>query len=232
MATESYEFEATHLLKLAETSLQNYNNSIASMICRYAGSARDIMDFGAGIGFLTGKVRARGLNPSCVELDRSNRATLIQIGFPTVATLEEVPLGSLDFIYSSNVLEHIEDDVETLIALRERLRPGGGLLLYVPAFQSLYSSMDKQVGHFRRYDRASLGDKLREANFKIEDMFYTDVLGYFATRAFQLSGNNMSHASLLSLQIYDRFVFPVGHLIERLVRVPVGKNIVAVARNV
>jgi SAM-dependent methyltransferase len=229
MTSDGYQYEGTDFLKLGEASLQNYNNSIATLVRRYAGDARDVLDFGAGLGSLTGRVRSLGLNPLCVELDDRHRAALQGLGFPTVATLDEVPAASVDYIYSSNVLEHIEDDVRTLVALRERLRPGGRLLLYVPAFQSLYSSLDVMAGHFRRYDRAMLASKLREATFEIEDLFYADVFGYFATRAFRRLGNNMSNANPLTLRIFDRCIFPIGCLIERLVRVSVGKNIVGVA---
>lgn len=230
MTAGGYRYDDTELLRLGESSLQNYNDSVARLVRTYAGDARDVVDFGAGLGSLTGKVRALGLNPVCVELDERHRAALRERGFSAVATLEELPLAGADYIYSSNVLEHIEDDVRALIALRERLRPGGRLLLYVPAFQSLYSSMDAAVGHFRRYDRTSLGDKLRAANFEVERLFYADVFGYFATRAFKRLGNTMSNVNPVTLRIFDRCIFPIGCLIERLVPVPVGKNVVAVAR--
>lgn len=73
-----------------------------------------------------------------------------------------------DLIYSYNVLEHIKDDVLILKILKEKLNPGGVLLLYLPAFQCLYSSMDKKVGHYRRYTRPRLMSLLQQSGFVIE----------------------------------------------------------------
>jgi SAM-dependent methyltransferase len=230
MASGRYQYEGAEYLKLGEETLPNYNNSIASMVLRYSGGAKDVMDFGAGIGGLTIRVRSLGVDPLCLEPDDRLRLELEQRRFRTVGSLGEVESESLDYIYSSNVLEHIEDDAQALAALRDRLRPGGRLFLYVPAFQSLYSSLDVMAGHVRRYDRSLLGSRLREAGFEVEELFYADFFGYFATRAFKRLGNSMSNANPITLRIFDRCIFPVGCMIERVVKVPVGKNIVGVAR--
>jgi hypothetical protein len=91
--------------------------------------------------------------------------------------------------------------------------------------------MDRAVGHFRRYDRKMLGDKLQAAGFAVEDLYYADVLGYFVTRLFQSIGNDTGKINAFTLSTYDRAIFPVGQIIERIARMPVGKNIVGLARN-
>jgi SAM-dependent methyltransferase len=229
MTTDGYKYEGTDYLEIGEDALRNYNASIAAMVVRYGAGAAGVMDFGAGIGTLADLVRARGIVPLCVEPDPGQRAALERRGFRTAASLAAVADGSLDFIYSSNVLEHIADDVQALRELRAKLRPGGRLFLYVPAFQSLFSSLDVTVGHHRRYDRAMLGAKLRDAAFAVDDLYYADVFGYFVTAIFKLVGNTMSNANPVTLRIYDRLIFPVGRIVERVMRVPVGKNIVALA---
>jgi SAM-dependent methyltransferase len=230
IAGEEYEYVGAEILQLGNL-LPNYNRSIAIMVKRYGAGSRDVLDFGAGIGTLSRTVRELGLTPICLEPDASQRGELERLGFRTAASLDDIGDGSLDYIYSSNVLEHIEDDVAALIDLRRKLRPNGRLLLYIPAFQSLYSAMDRAVGHFRRYDRAMLGVKLRAAGFAVDDMYYADVLGYFVTRIFQLIGNDTGKINAFTLSTYDRLIFPVGQVIEKIMRVPVGKNIVGVARN-
>jgi SAM-dependent methyltransferase len=228
MTASGYEYEGAEYLKLGEF-LPNYNAAIAEVMARYADGERKVMDFGAGIGTLAAAVRKRGVEPLCLEPDAAQRAQLERLGFRTVASLDDVPDASLDYVYSSNVLEHIEDDVGALRALRAKLRAGGRLALYVPAFQSLYSSLDAAIGHYRRYDVGSLSAKLRDAGFTVDDLYYTDVLGYFVTVAFKRLGNSMSNANPFTMRLFDRCVFPLGRLLERLVRVPVGKNVVAVA---
>ena len=119
-ASDGYEYEGAKILQLGNV-LPNYNRSIAVMACRYGAGARDVLDFGAGIGTLSQTVRELGLAPLCLEPDARQRAELDRLGFQTVASLAGVPDGSLDYIYSSNVLEHIEDDVAALIELRRKL---------------------------------------------------------------------------------------------------------------
>jgi SAM-dependent methyltransferase len=229
--SEGYKFEGAEILQLGAGVMPNYNRSIAEMVRRYGAGARDVLDFGAGIGTLSETVRELGIAPLCLEPDARQRAELDRRGFRTVASLAEIGDGSLDYIYSSNVLEHIQDDVETLIELRRALRAGGRLFLYVPAFQSLYSAMDRAVGHVRRYERATLDEKLRAAGFTVESLYYADVLGFFVTRLFMAVGNDTDKINPLTMNVYDRFIFPIGRLIERLGRMPVGKNVVAIARN-
>ena len=225
-----YEYEGAEMLLLADV-LPNYNRSIAAIVYRFARGAQNVLDFGAGTGVLSAAVRDLGLTPVCLEPDARQREVLARRGLATVASLDDVADGSLDFIYSSNVLEHIEDDVAALGELRRKLRSGGSVLLYVPAFQSLFSSMDRAVGHHRRYDRTMLREKLRGAGFEVEDLFYADVLGYFVTRVYKAIGNDTGKINPFTLGVYDRFIFPVGRMIERLGRMPVGKNVVGVARN-
>jgi SAM-dependent methyltransferase len=229
--SEDYRFEGADFLELGAGLMPNYNASIAEMVRRYSAGARDVLDFGAGIGTLSAVVRALGLDPVCLEPDARQRRELERQGFRTVASLTDLEDASLDYIYSSNVLEHIENDVETLVGLRRLLRPGGLLFLYVPAFQSLYSAMDRAVGHVRRYDRTMLDQRLRAAGFTVEHVHYADVLGYFVTRIFMLVGNDTEKINPFTMKAYDRFIFPAGRVIEKLIRVPVGKNVVGVARN-
>ena len=229
-STDAYEYEGADILQLGNV-MPNYNRSIAIMACSVGRGSRNVLDFGAGIGTLSDTVRELGLTPLCLEPDAKQRAELERRGFATVATLDDVPDQSIDFIYSSNVLEHIEDDVAELACLRRKLRAGGKIFIYVPAFQSLYSSMDRAVGHHRRYDKAMLGGKLTTAGYAVEKLYYADVLGYFVTRVFQAIGDDNGKINPFTLGVFDRFIFPVGQLIEKLVRVPVGKNVVGIARN-
>jgi SAM-dependent methyltransferase len=231
MSDGEYKFEATDCLQQGEALMKNYNAAIAKMAVRYGAGSTSVMDFGAGIGTLAELVRLEGLDPLCLEPDANQRAELQRRGFTTVANLEDVSDGSLDYVYSSNVLEHIEDDVRALIDLRRKLVRGGKVFFYVPAFPSLYSNLDVVAGHYRRYVRKTLGAKLRDAGFAVDHIYYADFFGYFVTALFRVIANDTSNANSLTLGIYDRIIFPASRLVERVIRVPVGKNIVAVATN-
>src|SRR5215468_7950223 len=122
-------YAGTELLAVGEQALANYNAWIVRQFVRYfrngnaAGTA--VLDFGAGIGTLSVIFeRDSGVRPLAIEVDVDQQATLRQRNIETYASLADLP-RPMDFIYSSNVLEHIADDAAILAALRDRLVVGG-----------------------------------------------------------------------------------------------------------
>ncbi len=71
-----------------------------------------------------------------------------------------------DLVVATEVLEHLEDDVAALRLWRERLVPGGAVLLSVPAFPERFGPWDVKAGHFRRYERDGLAATFRAAGFE------------------------------------------------------------------
>jgi SAM-dependent methyltransferase len=213
----------------AMVEARRYNAFLTDAVLRAAGEARSALDFGAGVGTFAAMVRERGLDVSCVEVDADLRRVLSERGFTAYAGLEAVAADSVPFAYSLNVLEHIEDDAAALRALASRLVPGGRVLLYVPAFQVLYSSMDRKVGHFRRYRRAGLLELVRAAGLQPERAEYVDSLGWLASLVFKAIGNAEGDLSPRSVALYDRFVFPASRLLDLGLNRLLGKNLLVVA---
>lgn len=84
-----------------------------------------------------------------------------------------------DVVCAFEVLEHIEEDAKALAEWTARLRPGGLLLLSVPAWQSRYGPMDEAVGHFRRYDPEHLRGLLTDVDLDpVCGRLYGAPLGY------------------------------------------------------
>lgn len=137
--------------------------------------------------------------------------------------------GTPDSVIYVNVLEHVEDDSRELAAIYSLLRPGGHALIFVPANSWLMGSMDRELGHFRRYSMNDLRRKCETAGFKIRLAFYFDFLGIapWWFRYCLLRSRKMDPAAV---RLYDRYVVPLSRLIERLIQPPIGKNIVLVAR--
>lgn len=223
-----YRYEGSELLRLGE-ELKNYNAAIADIIVRASPPSAKMLDFGAGFGTLTEAVAARLGKPECVEPDPRQREVLEGAGFTCYATIEAIPQESYDLVYSSNVLEHIEDDLEALRRLLRVLRPNGKIVLYLPAFQSLYSAVDAAIGHYRRYDARMIAELLRDAGFVPERVYYVDVLGFIMGWIFKRIANNVGSVNSNTMRIYDRLIFPITRMIERFVRPPFGKNVVAIA---
>ncbi|MEE4207372.1 MAG: class I SAM-dependent methyltransferase [Erythrobacter sp.] len=143
---------------------------------------------------------------------------------------------NFDLIAMLDVLEHIDDDVASLRALGERLAPGGSLLLTVPAVPWLWSDHDVLHQHKRRYTRALLIERLREAGFEVAGV------GYFNTLLFPLALAQRLLARILGAAAGDHSAPPEpingllaaifsleGRLLGRL-PLPIGLSLFAVAR--
>jgi SAM-dependent methyltransferase len=128
-----------------------------------------------------------------------------------------------------NVLEHVMDDAALISRLGQLLRPGGSLLVFVPALPALFGTLDRHVHHLRRYTRNGLRKLLTDAGFEIEILHFFDFPGvlawFFAGRILRQSRFNPAAA-----RFYDRVVVPPVRIVERLLKPPIGKNLVCVAR--
>jgi putative flippase GtrA/SAM-dependent methyltransferase len=207
---------------------KNYNAFLLELLDDHAGGGA-VLDFGAGVGTFAAPLAQRGRRVLCVEPDPEQRGLLAQAGLPAVAGLDAVPAESVDSIYTLNVLEHIEDDDTVLRELYRRLRPGGRLLIYVPAFQVLFTAMDRRVGHFRRYRNAALQAQVRAAGFEVDRGRYVDSLGFFVTLLYKWVGSRSGVVDARSVRLYDRFVFPLSKICDSLLSGTLGKNIFVVA---
>lgn len=141
---------------------------------------------------------------------------------------EIVSASRPDTIIYVNVLEHIEDDERELSLIREALSDGGRCLIFVPAMRALFSEFDRDLGHFRRYRKGELENKVKNAGFKVMRSKYFDLAGvapwfvkYRILKSRSLGGGAVS--------LYDNLVVPIMRHVESIVSPPIGKNILLVA---
>jgi SAM-dependent methyltransferase len=212
-----------------------YNAWLLERARPYLGAR--VVDVGAGLGtFVEPLARERALVVA-VEPDATDAAALRRrfAGVPNVRVEERDALsiadadlgGPFDAAICFNVLEHIGDDVAALRAIASQLRTGGHLCLLVPAHQALYGTIDRNVGHVRRYDRASLHAAFAAAAFEVVDMRYVNPLGAlgWAVSSLALRREQVPEGPL---KAYDRLV-PVLRAIDRL-PLPFGLSVWAVAK--
>ena len=216
--------------------MKNYNNAIVrKAFKKIAKPGKQVLDFGAGIGTLSNIFRERyNLNPVCLEIDKRNISFLEKRKFNYIESFDSLT-SKIDFVFSSNVLEHIEDDKKILITIRENLKKGGLLYLYLPANMNLWTSLDENVGHYRRYNLSDLKIKCRSLGFNIVEAHYADCLGYFAVLIWKIINKNskLKFASRDSLIFYDQFIFPVSNFLDNLgFKFLFGKNIILVAEKI
>ena len=92
-------------------------------------------------------------------------------------TAADLAGDKIDSVVCLNVLEHIEDDRRVLAELYRAIEPGGVVVVLVPAHPALYSDLDRNLGHFRRYTRELLEQRFRDAGFVIEKSRYFNWVG-------------------------------------------------------
>ena len=209
----------------------NYNSFLLRQIQRRAKKSDRILDFGSGAGQFAIAMREAGYNITCLEPDPELAARLTEKGFSVIPSLDSTGDDTFDYIYTVNVLEHIEDDAASVRALHKSLKPEGYLFVYVPAFMALYSSMDRKVGHFRRYRHVGLKELLQGGGFRIDELRYTDSLGFLASLLFKVIGNDEGDINPKALVLYDRVAFPLSRLLDHLAGRFIGKNLLSISQS-
>lgn len=134
-----------------------------------------LLEIGPGAGALLPDFAALGF--SCAAVESSEEAFRIASALnadqPAVHLRREPApdwAGAFDAVVACEVLEHIEDDRGALAEWRAWLRPGGHLLLSVPAHARRWSATDEWAGHFRRYERDGLRRLLEDAGLAVEEL--------------------------------------------------------------
>lgn len=221
------DYEATQFLERMEESLPKYNSFIVKKFHNfYTGG--DVLDFGAGTGTISEIWNQRSHNkPICIEIDSTQKITLETKGFNTMSSLKELN-RQVNFVFTSNVLEHIKDDVLALQEIYSILCPKGRLAIYVPALPFLFSELDKSVGHYRRYQRKELINKVEQAGFYVHTCYFNDSVGVLASIAIKIFGFRQGKAlgASRSLRFYDSYFFPISLFLDSvLFKKFIGKNL-------
>jgi hypothetical protein len=128
-----------------------------------------------------------------------------------------------------NVLEHIEDDRGALCGAAALVRPGGCVVVVVPAFPFAAGRFDRAIGHHRRYTKPSLSVVYKEAGMEVENLRYVNAPGLPAWfLSVRLFGHEPQDGRLLRL--WDRGVVPVTRRVERRIPPLFGQSLLAVGR--
>jgi SAM-dependent methyltransferase len=226
--TESFEFDA-----LAEAA--NYR---AALLREFAPVLKGrVVEVGAGIGQFTSEIATLPAVSEIVPIEPERKfCEQFRQRLPgrqiIEGTIDNLPAAfQPNAIVCVNVLEHIEADLAELRKFQGRLQPQRGhLCLFVPARPEIYAPIDKDFGHFRRYTRPELRQKISAAGFAIRRLDYFNSVGYFAwwlnfcvlkKRAFDVK----------AVRVFDRIIFPVVNGLEtHLLRPPFGQSLIAIAQ--
>lgn len=226
--TADFEFAALNAAK-------NYRSAL---LREFAEPLRgQVLEVGAGIGQITAMLWQNPAITKLVSIEPdANFCAQFRAAWPAQqlieGTIDDLPgAESWNAILSVNVLEHIEADERELASYRQKLAPTkGALCLFVPARPEIYAPIDRDFGHFRRYTRPELRQKLERAGFEIVRLRYYNFIGYFAwwltfcvlkKRGFDLA----------SVRFFDCILFPPMHGWEtKICAPPLGQSLLVVAR--
>jgi ubiquinone/menaquinone biosynthesis C-methylase UbiE len=218
-------------------SAQNYRNWMFRQIVPYIGQR--ILEVGCGIGNFTSLLMDRELIVAtdvyspCIDYLKTRLAGSLKvvpmeldIADPAARELESY---EFDTVICLNVLEHVEDDLRALSHMQSVLRPGGRLVLLVPAFQFLYGTVDESLDHYRRYTRKTLLPRMKASGFKIERSFYMNAIGmtgwFLNNRVLKRREENADQ-----IEMFDRYIAPVAERIEKIFPPPFGLSLIAIGQ--
>jgi SAM-dependent methyltransferase len=212
---------------------------LLAVLERVAPSPCRLLELGCGTGNVLGELGRFG-EAVGVETDPDMRAVGRAAGLDIRAGAlpDDVPVpdGWADVVLLLDVIEHLDDDVAAVRAARRVLRPGGAMLITVPAYGWLWSGHDEALGHRRRYTARGLRALITSASLSVEH------LGYFNTVLFPAIAGTRLAKRLAGRDTHDLRRTPgvVNGALERLLALerhvvlrpglPFGSSVIAVAR--
>jgi 2-polyprenyl-3-methyl-5-hydroxy-6-metoxy-1,4-benzoquinol methylase len=235
-----------HLAKVHEYGKTDFRwHNLRKLVKKYV-VGKSILDAGCGTGHTTLELLNDGYEVTAVDLSqelvdftkriiKENNYTgdVYVLDLTKAKVLGE---NKFDTILCLDVLEHISDDELAIKNLYYILKKNGHLIASVPALRFLYGIRDKKIGHYRRYGRDELIEKLRASGFDIVDIRYWNLLGILPF----LFSEKILHKKLYEGVRYSRRSFfsrLLNNLLDRWfcriennVRVPIGLSLVAICR--
>jgi SAM-dependent methyltransferase len=215
---------------------------VLSLLRRYLEAPRPrILDLGCGVGnhleALAELGEVWGADCSPVELDYCRRRFSGRLDYLSLP--DQVPYDpeTFDVVVMLDVLEHVGDDAGALRRVHEVLKPGGLLLLTVPALRWLWTQYDMHAHHYRRYHRGPLRALLRQAGFEVRLLSYMNCFLFplMAASRLLLPGAFWNAKEMvgrgnspLTRGLFEAIFSCEGALLPWL-RLPVGGSLVALA---
>ncbi len=204
----------------------------------------EVLEIGSGIGNISGlliemneKVHLSDLRDEyCLYLEKKYAANarlkgVYQIDLSLLDFDSRFPglLHRFDTVVALNVIEHIERDELAVQNAKKLLRPGGILIILVPAGQSLFNRFDQELGHYRRYNKKTVSGLLSGAGLTVIKSSYFNfggILGWWYSGSV-LKKKIIPHAQL---KLFNQLV-PAFRMLDQLVAHAAGLSVFAVAIN-
>jgi glycosyltransferase involved in cell wall biosynthesis len=197
-----------------------------------------VLEAGSGIGSVSDMLVQRqrlvlaDYDPIYVDLlkqrfGRRNNVRVDRVDLTRSSDYDRWESERLDTVFCSNVLEHLKEDVNVLTDFNRTLAPGGHCIIVVPAGKELYTVLDEELGHYRRYTSAELEEKMQAAGFEI---VHSQRFNKFGSASWGVSGHLLRKRYLSPRQMiwFDRLM-PLVKFLERLLPMQ-GMSLIVVGR--
>lgn len=220
---------------------QRFNSWMYKTILPYCHG--NILEIGSGIGNISEQFLRDNHRISLTDL-RENYCQILRDKFSNYSNLESVftldiidpefdtkhsdKFGTYDSIYALNIVEHVKDDNLAIANCKKLLKPGGNLVILVPAYQKLYNGFDEELEHYRRYTQDSLDKLFKNNDLNIIHRQYYNFVGIFG---WWFSGNILGKRTIPEgqMKIYNSLV-PIIRLMDKIVLNKAGLSVITVGR--
>jgi SAM-dependent methyltransferase len=213
-----------------------YNSWQFRRIASFLG--RRICEVGAGIGNISALIH--GVAPDVLLLtdtdahyrevlrarfSRHPEVNIEELTLPDGGARARLQHYALDTVVALNVIEHIGEDIEAMRSMAGMLQPGGKVVVLVPALQVLYGSLDRELGHVRRYTRRTIAERMRLAGLRVERIFYFNLIGTIGWWV-NARVRQTPRIPLSQLRYFDALVPALA--LEDHVQLPFGQSVIAI----
>ena len=215
---------------------RNYNRWVVSAFAPYFGQS--VLEIGVGHGgfyeHLPPIANYVGLDidPGLVARSQTRYPDLcfIQGDIADPRLAERLAETFIDTVLVVNVLEHVDDDRAAVANLLRLLAVGGDLLLFVPAFQQLYTDLDRLAGHLRRYTMEQVRALVPASGATLKRLEYFNPVGAVGWRLNGLVSHRSLEATEVTSQVrvFDRYLVPVSRALNPLTRRLFGQSVMCV----
>lgn len=241
------EFEFSELDEEGQSTLEviakadNFNKWMYDTIHPYCSGK--ILEIGSGIGNISKYFLESEADITLSDI-RKNYCDYLKKSFKQYTTLRDIFMidlidkdfeevfkqhaHSYDTIFALNVVEHINEDNLAIKNCKYLLKPGGTLIILVPANQFLYNSFDKALGHYRRYNKSTLQTLFLKNDFTILKKEYFNIFGKLG---WYVSGKLQKNTIIPKgqMKIYNKLV-PVIKYIDKLFLKSFGLSVIVIGK--
>ncbi len=230
--------------ELKDFELSNYRKYQYDLIGKHIG--KNILEVGSGDRSFTNQIvkNAKGveriisIEPSATLMDlyqdKYKLPDYVKLTADNLFDIKPETYGLFDTIILIHVLEHVEKDREAVSHLHSLLKPGGKVLIEVPAMQSLFSVHDKMLGHYRRYNKRNFRAMVDDNLFTTKKLWFQDAIGmvgsfiFFKMKKIELKSDAGVDLVKNQGKLYDKYLIPIENFYEKFITLPFGLSITGI----